>query len=93
MYRDVRYTIKINELLTNYFRVDQDVKQGCPLSPTLFIIFNNDLVLKLRNSELGLNIGRDVLCSLLYADDVALCAESENDLQTDLNLLYSWCDE
>ena len=28
MYTNVRYTIKVNELFTDYFKVDQGVKQG-----------------------------------------------------------------
>ena len=77
MYTNVRYTIKVNELFTDYFKVDQGVKQGCPLSPTLFNIFINDLVLDLRKAGVGLSLETDNVCSLLYADDVALCAKSE----------------
>ena len=90
MYTNVRYTIKVNELFTGYFKVDQGVKQGCPLSPTLFNIIINDLVLDLRKAGVGLNLETDNVCSLLYADDVALCAESEKDLQTLLDVLHSW---
>ena len=64
-------------------------------STTLFNIFINDLLLKLRNSGVGLyiNIERGVLYSLLFTDDVALCAESEGNLETILNILHSWCNE
>ena len=77
MYTNVRYTIKVNELFTDYFKVDQGVKQGCPLSPTLFNIFINDLVLDLRKAGVGLSLETDNVCSLLYADDVALCANQK----------------
>ena len=90
-----RYVHKCEIKLTNYLQVtlDQGVKQECPLSPTLFNIFINDLVLDLRKAGVGLSLETDNVCSLLYADDVTLCAKSEKDLQTLLDVLHSWCNK
>ena len=59
MYSNVHYTIKLNNTFTEYFKVDQGVKQGCPLSPTLFNIYINDLAKDLKKCQLGLNIYND----------------------------------
>ena len=91
MYSNVHYTIKLNDTFTEYFKVDRGVKQGCPLSPTLFNIYINDLAIDLKKCQLGLNIYNDKLSCLLYADDIATCAESVNDLQRLLDILHVWC--
>ena len=57
------------------------------LSPTLFI---KDLVLDISKAGVGLSLETDNACSLLCADDVTLCANSEKDLQTLLDVLNSW---
>ena len=55
--------------------------QGCPLSPTLFAVFIDGLIRRLKNSGLGLDVdGGNRLCSLLYADDIVVLAENEDDL-------------
>jgi hypothetical protein len=73
------------------------VKQGCPLSPLLFGIYIDslhqhvashcpDIGPTLRTAQhLRLNL-------LIYADDTALLAESEADLQALLTCAESWCD-
>ena len=66
MYSNVHYTIKINDTFTEYFKVDQSVKQGCPLSPTRFNIYINDLAIDLKKCQLGVNIYNDKLSYLLY---------------------------
>lgn len=38
-----------------------------------------------------MNVGIEKVCILLYADDVVLLCEKENDLQELLNTLESWC--
>ena len=40
----------------------------------------------------GINIANDEeVCMLMYADDIALVAETEEDLQDMLNVLSKWC--
>ena len=41
---DVQCTLRINGILSDYFHVNNAVKQGCVLLPTLFLIYVNDLL-------------------------------------------------
>ena len=47
--------------------------------------------MQIKNKGKGIPIGDDKLCILMYADDVALLAESEKDLQDMLNTRSKWC--
>ena len=60
------------------------------MSPTLFSLFINDLVNHLN--ENGPKINLDIsINSLLYADDMVLISENEEDLQVLLNEMNKWC--
>uniref|UniRef100_A0A8P4KS21 Reverse transcriptase domain-containing protein n=1 Tax=Dicentrarchus labrax TaxID=13489 RepID=A0A8P4KS21_DICLA len=43
------------------------------------------------NANLGIHLNDLTVGILLYADDIALLAESEDDLQNMLNLVQTWC--
>ena len=80
-----------NELQTDWFDVPSGVRQGDPLSPTLFSLFINDLVDYMQNTGVGININSDLISILLYADDIILLAKSEAELQILLGALETWC--
>ena len=61
------------------------------LSPLLFNLYINDLALYLKSLDIGINVGNDKICLLMYADDIVLLADTENDLQNMLNALHNWC--
>lgn len=84
-------SIRINNTLTNWFHCTVGLKQGCNLSPTLFSVFSNDLVAEINDLDLGVPIGDTKVSILMYADDIVLMANSENDLQSMLNVLQEWC--
>ena len=57
----------------------------------LFGIFINDLAIEIQNLSLGITVGDRKVSILLYADDIAILAENEENLQTMLNKLNEWC--
>jgi hypothetical protein len=77
--------------LTEWFEVRSGLRQGCSLSPIMFNLFMNDLAVKIRALDLGIDIGGENVCILLYADDVVLLADKEDDLQEMLHALSDWC--
>ena len=91
LYNDVKCCVRLNGFDTSWFDVKCGLKQGCPLSPTLFNLYINDLVSYLKDLNIGIDIGDTKVCILLYADDIVLLAESANDLQCLLNALSVWC--
>ena len=93
LYRSVSSCVRINGLTTEWFDVKTGLRQGCPLSPLLFNCFVNDLAETIKAIGKGISIDNgEKVCILLYADDVILLAESEDDLQAMLNVLSVWCD-
>ena len=69
------------------------LRQGCILSLVLFNLYINDLALYLKALDIGINVGDDKICMLLYADDIVLLANNENELQILLSSLHvnDWC--
>ena len=64
------------------------VRQGCTLSPLLFLIFVEGLSEELRKSSIGIRARNIKINHLLFADDLAICAGSREELQQVLDLVY-----
>ena len=91
IYNDVQYCVRLNGIDTNWFRVTNGLKQSFMLSPLLFNMFINNLVETIKGLGIGVDIGQEKVSILMYADDLVLLAENENDLQLLLNVLSDWC--
>ncbi len=91
LYRNTESCIKINNMLSEWFLVNNGVRQGDNLSPTLFSLYVNELAKEIRNMNLGVKIGNKLVSILLYADDMVLVASREADLQIMLDKMYEWC--
>jgi len=91
LYNNVQSCIKLNGSLTDWFSVNTGLKQGCIISPLLFNIYINELIDAIKALNVGIDIGNEKVCILLYADDVVFLCENEKDLQKMLNTLESWC--
>jgi len=81
--------IRINDTISEPISVTTGVKQGCLLSPTLFNLFINGLI---DEAWLSSEMWGVDLVLLTFADDIALMADTEEDLQCMLNALHSWCE-
>ena len=91
LYSSVTSCVRVNNMHTDWFDVKCGLRQGCILSPILFNLYINDLVLYLKSFGKGVKCNDDYICTLLYADDVVLLAETEQDLQVLLEALNVWC--
>jgi len=91
IYDKVKCNVRIGGLKTPWFDVTVGLKQGCIWSPLLFSMYINDLCTEMKATGKGLKIGEDTICILLFADDLVLLAENEEDLQLLLNVMSDWC--
>ena len=77
--------------MVKFFSLSRGVRQGCPLSPYLFILCAEVLANAVRKDEniRGISIARDVECKLSqYADDTTMILDgSELSLSRTLLLL------
>ncbi|KAJ4431469.1 hypothetical protein ANN_20067 [Periplaneta americana] len=76
-------TIRSNNKLSQWRPIYSGVRQGCGLSPLLFIIYINRIIQDWRQTRHGfIPINRNLqLDALLFADDLVLMASTEDDLQ------------
>ena len=71
---------------TGPLSVQMGVRQGCPLSPMLFNLYSELIMIHALNKwEYGIEIGGKFYNNLRYADDVALLATTEGNLQQLVN--------
>ena len=76
LYEEVKVKIRTSDGISESFRSDIGVKQGCPLSPTLFGLYIDKLEewLNLEGGD-GILMGKYVIRLLLNADDLILIAK------------------
>ena len=55
--------------ISKYFDILQGVAQGCTLSPTLFKVIINDLILAIESAQQGVKVGGDMVSGLMFAGD------------------------
>ena len=73
---------------TAWIKCNRGVKQGCVLSPLLFAIYIADIAEKIQSGAKGVKIDELVhICTLFFADDMVLIAESEKDLALQIQIL------
>ena len=76
--------------LTDPIRNTQGVKQGCPLSPSLFNLFIKPLSVYIERAKCsGINMGNgtDDIDTLFFADDIAVISDNVRDLQRKIDAL------
>ncbi|KAK3569032.1 hypothetical protein QTP86_021564, partial [Hemibagrus guttatus] len=80
LYNRSRSLVRIASCKSDLFPVHVGLRQGCPLSPVLFIVFMDRISRRSQGLE-GVRFGDHRISSLIFADDVVLLAPSSLDLQ------------
>ena len=86
MYVNQVIQIKWNDLLSDKCKKRNGVKQGGCLSPSLFSIYLNNLILSLRNSNIGCKYRSEYMGVFGYADDLSLLCPSFTGIKEMLNI-------
>jgi hypothetical protein len=94
-------SILINQEPTPYFYPQRGLRQGCPLSPYLFVIAINELSLRLQDELNASNLqgvslapGAPPIHCLLFADDLIICGNaSPDEAAATKTILYDFCRE
>ena len=83
LYAGQEATVRTGHGTTDWFQIGKGVRQGCILSPCLFILYAEHIM---RNAGLeeqsGIKIAGRNTNNLRYADDTTLMAESEEELKS-----------
>ena len=54
---------------SKYVDISQGVAQGCTLSPNLFKVYINDMIVAVESAKQGVTMGEDTVSGLVFADD------------------------
>ncbi|KAK3558055.1 hypothetical protein QTP86_006473 [Hemibagrus guttatus] len=91
LYNWSRSLVRIASCKSDLFPVHVGLRQGCPLSPVLFIVFMDRISRRSQGLE-GVRFGDHRISSLIFADDVVLLASSGLDLQHTLGRFAAECE-
>ena len=90
IYQKVESSVLLGDTRTDFFEIEVGVRQGCILSPILFTLFINDLRDHLDKLGKGVKWGNIRISLLYFADDIVLLADSKQDLEEMLQLVYEY---
>ena len=78
--------------LTEYFSVDSGIRQGCPFSPLAFILALELVAIRIRESRdvQGISILDTLIKIALYADDITLFLQDEQDMYHALDIFQEF---
>ncbi|KAK3526805.1 hypothetical protein QTP70_033550 [Hemibagrus guttatus] len=91
LYNRSRSLVRIASCKSDLFPVHVGLRQGCPLSPVLFIVFMDRISRRSQGLE-GDRFGDHRISSLIFAGDVVLLAPSSLDLQHALGRFAAECE-
>ena len=91
LYSNVSSCVTNNGFISKFFNVSRGVRQGCPLSPYLFIICT-EIVNTLINSNInikGIYIDNTPIKISQYADDTVIICDGSDESLTEINNVLS----
>ena len=89
-YTNMRSRVMANNLLSDWVPIEQGTRQGSLLSPLLYSVNINDLIIRLCESRVGLKIGDRYFTAPTQADDLLLLCTTSNGLLTLLKICWQY---
>ena len=89
LYQGTLKTVDWGAGQTQQFSGDKGVKQGDPLSGILFVHLLAHVSDDLMTTALGIRLGELIISHLLFADDIVICASSEDQFNSILQRLHT----
>ena len=83
LYASQEATVRTGHGTSDWFQIRKGVHQGCILSPCLFNLYAEYIILNVRleEAQAGIKIAGRNINNLRYADDTTLMAENEEELE------------
>ena len=87
-----RGAVMLDVEIFEYVDMLQGVAQGCTLSPNLFKVYTNDVIVAVETAKQGVTMGEDTVSGLMFADDfVATSVTTTEGLQLLTNRVLEIC--
>lgn len=90
LYSTATSSVLYNGFLTKEFQIKSSVRQGCPLSMVLFVIYIEPLIRKLQSSISGILVYDRFLAVTAYADDLTIFVKDEEEFDLMLQIIHSY---
>ena len=90
LYNNVQSSVMNGGFMTNYFEISRGIRQGCPLSPSLFILAVELLALKIRQNPNcgGIQLPNDQEVKISqFADDTTIITSNVDSLKSHLQVI------
>ena len=81
LYMGQKVKVRLENGDTDSVQIGRGVRQGCCLSPALFNIYGESLANEALENRGNLKVGGEVIKTIKYADDLAVMAHDESELQ------------
>ena len=94
MYEGCTTRMFVKQETSRQFELRRGVKQGCPLSPTLFNISIEPLIQRLNRAaeQDGYHVADEAVAVLAYADDVMIISDTEEGLNNLIAIVEQFCE-
>ena len=85
MYTNSFTRISVGGKSTRRIKINSGVKQGCPLSPMLFNLIIDELIIRLKQLQIGVKLGENLISVMAFADDLVLISEHSSHMTIAIN--------
>jgi Reverse transcriptase (RNA-dependent DNA polymerase) len=93
LYKNAKSQILVNGFLSNQIPIKKSVRQGCPLSMVLFVLYIEPLLRMIDAVINGIQIGQENVRSLAYADDVCFVIQKDQEADEVFQAIQMFCSE